>query len=335
VNAHELADRLGREAEAVCRHYLPKGRRSGRYWRIGDAAGTPGRSTFVRLHDTLDGRKAGRWQDAATGDYGDLLDIIRLSCGLLSVSDAMVEAQRFVGLPASRRDAARVFPGQNTPGQQAARLFATGRALPGSHAEVYLRHRAITCLREATALRHLARCAYLPDDGPTEYWPALLAAATDIAGRLVAVQRLYLQNAPELTDDGKAPIDAPRKTLGDYAGAAVRFGTVRDTLAVGEGIETVLSFRSALPSVPAAAALSAGNLGQLVLPDELSRLLILVDNDPAGEGAADRLTKRAETQGITVTRLIPQLGDFNDDLRQFGEAWLHERLCHQLGASLD
>ena len=48
-DASELATRLGREAEAVCRHYLPSGHRAGRYWLVGDVQNTPGRSMFVRL----------------------------------------------------------------------------------------------------------------------------------------------------------------------------------------------------------------------------------------------------------------------------------------------
>ena len=40
--AAELAHRLAREAEAVCRHYLSNGRREGRYWLVGDVANTPG-----------------------------------------------------------------------------------------------------------------------------------------------------------------------------------------------------------------------------------------------------------------------------------------------------
>ena len=35
-DASELARRLARDAEAVCRHYLSKGRRQGRYWMVGD-----------------------------------------------------------------------------------------------------------------------------------------------------------------------------------------------------------------------------------------------------------------------------------------------------------
>jgi len=43
-DASELAHRLAREAEAVCRHYLSNGRREGRYWLIGDVRNTPGRN---------------------------------------------------------------------------------------------------------------------------------------------------------------------------------------------------------------------------------------------------------------------------------------------------
>lgn len=42
--AAELARRLARDAEAVCRYYLSNGRREGRYWLVGDVRNTPGRS---------------------------------------------------------------------------------------------------------------------------------------------------------------------------------------------------------------------------------------------------------------------------------------------------
>ena len=58
--ASELSRRLGEQAEAVCRAYLPNGRRSGRYWIIGDTSGTRGRSLFVKLV----GEGAGRWTDS-------------------------------------------------------------------------------------------------------------------------------------------------------------------------------------------------------------------------------------------------------------------------------
>ena len=61
-DASELARRLARDAEAVCRHYLSNGRREGRYWLVGDARNTPGRSMFVRLMESPKG-PAGKWTE--------------------------------------------------------------------------------------------------------------------------------------------------------------------------------------------------------------------------------------------------------------------------------
>ena len=73
-DASELAHRLAREAEAVCRHYLSNGKRKGRYWLVGDVHNTPGRSMFVRLQDSPKG-SAGKWTDAATGEIQDKLHL--------------------------------------------------------------------------------------------------------------------------------------------------------------------------------------------------------------------------------------------------------------------
>jgi hypothetical protein len=45
--SHSIADlacHLAQHAEAVCRCYLPNGRRQGRYWLVGDVDNAPGRS---------------------------------------------------------------------------------------------------------------------------------------------------------------------------------------------------------------------------------------------------------------------------------------------------
>jgi hypothetical protein len=63
-HAADLAHRLARNAEAVCRHYLSNGRREGRYWLVGDVANTPGRSLFVRLSGPDSGKgAAGKWTE--------------------------------------------------------------------------------------------------------------------------------------------------------------------------------------------------------------------------------------------------------------------------------
>src|SRR3954470_24930779 len=99
-DASELAQRLARDAEAVCRHYLSNGRRQGSYWLVGDVRNTPGRSMFVRLRETPK-RPAGKWTDAATGEHGDLLDVIRETCGLLAFRYVAEEARHFLAQPRS------------------------------------------------------------------------------------------------------------------------------------------------------------------------------------------------------------------------------------------
>jgi hypothetical protein len=62
--AADLAHRLARDAEAVCRHYLSNGRREGAYWLVGDAANAPGRSLYVRLRGPESGKgAAGKWTE--------------------------------------------------------------------------------------------------------------------------------------------------------------------------------------------------------------------------------------------------------------------------------
>ena len=65
-----IAAALGAHAEAVCRRYLPHGRKLGRYWIAGDLDGARGRSLFVRLRGP---GVPGKWTDAASGQHGDLL----------------------------------------------------------------------------------------------------------------------------------------------------------------------------------------------------------------------------------------------------------------------
>jgi hypothetical protein len=98
--AANLAHRLAHNAEAVCRHYLSNGHREGRYWLVGDVANTPGRSLFVRLSGPDSGKgAAGKWTDAATGEHGDLLDLIALNRGFDRLRDALDEARVFLSLP--------------------------------------------------------------------------------------------------------------------------------------------------------------------------------------------------------------------------------------------
>src|SRR3981189_1303897 len=138
-DAAELARRLARGAEAVCRHYLSNGKREGRYWLVGDVHNSPGRSMFVRLQDSPKGR-AGKWTDAATGEHGDLLDIIRESLGLRDFPAVAEEARRFLKLPRSEPElfSKPARPRAAIGSQEAARrLFAISVPIEGTIVETY------------------------------------------------------------------------------------------------------------------------------------------------------------------------------------------------------
>jgi hypothetical protein len=331
-DAAELAHRLAREAEAVCRHYLSNGRRVGNYWQVGDVRNTSGRSMFVRLKSAgAGGRPAGKWTDAATGEHGDLLDVIRGSCGLADFHDVAEEARRFLSLPRSEPEPDgrphHLSPVPTGSPESARRLFAMSKPIAGTIVETYLRQRGIANLRGIESLRFHPRCFYRPEaDAPTETWPAMIAAVTDVRGHVTGAHRTWLD--PSGRD--KAPVDTPRRAMGHLLGHAVRFGAASDVMAAGEGIETMLSLRCVMPDMPMVAALSAAHLAAILFPAALRRLYIVRDDDRAGEGAMQTLIDRTRVARIEAMVLSPQCGDFNEDLRNLDINTLRAALRIQL-----
>jgi hypothetical protein len=343
--AADLARRLASEAEAVCRHYLSNGRRAGRYWLVGDVANTPGRSLFVRLHGSEYGRgAAGKWTDSATGQHGDLLDLIALNRGLTRFADVLDEARAFLSLPhdasehehghwpASLNSCHMRRPIRSTDASVAARrLFAMSQPIGGTLVERYLRNRAITVFSGTASLRFHPRCYYREHEhAPTEAWPAMIAAVTDLSGDVTGAHRTWL----DPSGLGKANLTTPRRAMGHLLGHGVRLGQATgnacDAMAAGEGIETMLSLRCIMTTLPMVAALSSAHLAALQLPPALRRLYIARDLDPAGHGATARLADRAHAAGIEVQVLSSRLGDFNDDLRRLGIDRLRAELRAQL-----
>jgi Toprim domain len=323
LGAGELAHRLAQHAEAVCRQYLSNGHRDGGYWRVGDVANSPGRSLYVRLT----GSRTGKWCDAATAEHGDLLDLIALTRSLPTVKQAMNEARQFLALPADPPPLPRTEPRTSDKTRAAQRLFGMGYRLSGTLVETYLKHRGIGLSSLCTCLRFHPSC-YYRDGAVQEARPALLAAITDLEGRITGVQRTWL----DACGRGKAQVATPRRTLGRQLGNGVRFDRSGEVMLAGEGIETVLSLKTVLPGLPMVAALSASNLGTLVLPPGVKRLYVARDRDTAGYGAFARLARRARSSGVTVYPLDPIGGDFNDDLILLGDKALRAVLKRQMVA---
>lgn len=317
-----IAAALAARAEDVCRRYLPNGRRLGRYWICGDLDGARGRSLFVRLSGS---GKPGGWTDAATGQHGDLLDLIRYRSGAPTLRAALDEARAFLALPVSPATASDA-PYDAT--EAARRLWRRCRAVAGTHAERYLQARGLSRCRFA-ALRFHPELRYR-EGSTVRRFPALVAAVTagpsdGNGGAITGVQRTWL----DPRSPAKAGVASPRKALGRVYGLAVRFGLPSDgaALVVGEGIETVLSLVAAVPEIRAAAALSAGSLGAFAPPPGIARLVIARDNDEDGALAAERLARRCAQLGIAATIVVPVGNDFNDDLVDLGAAVLRARFA--------
>lgn len=332
--ASQIAAALADQAEAVCCRYLSNGRKEGRYWLVGDVHNATGRSLYVRLVASPDGRGlAGKWTDAQNGDHGDLLDIIAASCGHRSLRDTLDEARRFLSLPQpppsvtppSRRSKAPT----GTP-EAARRLLAASQPIAGTIAAVHLASRGITDVSGCDALRFHPRCWYRPsdEDDPDvrNAWPAMIAAVTDLDGTVTGVHRTWLAR----DGSAKAPIAYPRRAMGHLLGNGVRFGASGPVMLAAEGIETLLSLRQVMPTLPAIAGLSAAHLAAILFPARLRRLYVARDDDPAGATAFTTLVQRALPVGIEIVPLDPRLDDFNSDLVNLGRRRIAQSLSAQL-----
>ncbi len=135
-------------------------------------------------------------------------------------------------------------------------------------------------------------------------------------GKIHAIHQIFL-------DDAAPPAKIRQKYQGSKSGSAIWLGNIQKSLAIGEGVETCLSFFAAT-GIPVAIAGDASNLKNLTIPDTVSRLYLLIDQYTAkkgmqGQKAAVRaaehykhvevwfVTPSSETFGSPTQKL-----DFND-----------------------
>jgi len=328
-----LSQSLAARAESFCRHFFPDGVKQGNLWQIGDVSGAPGQSLKVRLNDN-GGRKAGNWTDYASGEFGDLIDLLHANQGHVRLGATLNMCRSFLGetqvdYPESAYDAGRLSPAveSNRRMAKARSLFKIGKPTYRTVASAYLLGRGIK--RFGPALRFHPTVYVRPqEEGETEQHPALLAKITDNKGVITGVARSYLDPKTK----GLARFPDPKRVLGQLYGNAIRFGKgkPKEDLIAGEGLENVLSVGTALPEFDLASCLTANHLGVFDPPEGVKRLWIARDNDEAGESAAKRLRIRAETKGILCGDLVPDRGDFNEDLLEDGQSKLSDRLLLQM-----
>ncbi|KGM46894.1 DUF7146 domain-containing protein [Pseudooceanicola atlanticus] len=332
----DLSADLANRVESFCRQYFPDGRKQGNYWQVGDTSGAKGQSLAIRLQ-AQGGRKAGSWQDFATGQYGDLIDLLHERLGSVTLKETLREARSFLGespcpaVPHAARKAERPDAASEKRIARARKLFAAGKPVLGTLAATYLQRRGIT--RLGPALRYHPRVFLRQgedENAPPQKAPALLAKITDNRGQITGCARTYL----DPSTGGLAAIESPKRILGQLHGHAIRFwsGTGRSDLIVGEGLENTLSVGIALPEFDLASCLTATHLGLFIPPPGIKRIWIARDNDEVGRNASMRLRNHLESLGIAGGDLVPQLDDFNDDLLAFGKDALRRSLLKAMKA---
>ena len=134
MNASTVSALLAQRAEAVCRKYLPNGKKQGRYWCAGDARGASGRSLFRAAVAARVRRASGPTRRPAS------TATCWISSGSpparASLREALAEARRFLAQPAA---APRNSDRDTYDHTAAARnLWARCGPIDSSHAEAYL-----------------------------------------------------------------------------------------------------------------------------------------------------------------------------------------------------
>ena len=224
----------------------------------------------------------------------------------------------------------------------ARRLLGSAISIEGTPAEAYLYHaRGIDFDRLGRipgSLLYHPNCYYKHTDEVTREvvkgeYPAMLARIIDRRGKMVAVHRTYLHQ-----DDAghwvKAPVPKAKKVLGDFGGGCIRLwsgtgprggkGAPLSKCAPGsrvyiaEGIEDALSGAMLLPDARFLAAISLSNLGGVVLPENVTEVVLIGDRDEhaANKRALQRAGAQYHATGRTVRLWQNARGgkDLNDAL---------------------
>ncbi|WP_263588879.1 toprim domain-containing protein [Sphingopyxis sp. GC21] len=178
----------------------------------------------------------------------------------------------------------------------------------GTPAERYARSRAL--VGSAATLRYHPRTP-LGSGHCLRFRPALLAAVRS-QNRVVALERLFLDPVTGLP---AADLDPPKRMLGRPLDGAVRFGLPGDTLGLAEGWETGWSAHILL-GIPVWASLGSERFGHIAIPDSVTRLILLPDDDQAGRIGTATAREAHDRPGRSIDVWLPDHGcnDWNDQL---------------------
>jgi hypothetical protein len=217
---------------------------------------------------------------------------IAVKCHAGCERDAILDAIEAKGLIVRRRSNRR------TEKKSPERIFAGAPAIDPSLLYFQVRGIDLAAFLELSRAVRFARCWHTATK--TER-PALIAALTDAFGQVRAIQRLYL------TGDHRAKAGKPM-SLGKISGLAIKLGPPTKTLYIAEGLEDAMTAQQASGGQVSAAA-GSSNMPNLVVPDVVTAVVFLGQNDKSDP------TQRDKTFEQNLAKAAPKLLAQNKSVR--------------------
>lgn len=188
---------------------------------------------------------------------------------------------------------------------EAREIWRSATPAAGTLAESYLRSRGIRI-----PIPKSIRFARLPYRKLRKQFPVLVAAIASADDQLQGIQRIYLNES----GTRKAGLEKPKLSLGRITGGAIRFGPLSRRISVTEGLEDALTLQQQL-GFTAWASCGATMLPRLILPPDVSEVVVGGDDDSVGRHAAAQAVASFRNRGIHSRAIFPVGGkDFNAQL---------------------
>lgn len=170
-----------------------------------------------------------------------------------------------------------------TPEARAWDKLRSGTPIKGTPAHEYLRSRGINILPRHACV-YIEREPFYSSEGDIiAYYGAIYSILTNEAGRAVKEHITYL-DGPQKARPGND--SRKMRTLSNLgANIAARIYDGKEVLAVGEGLESCLSY-SQLMMIPALPTMNTANLKNYRAPDYVKTLHIVTDHDHNAAGLA-------------------------------------------------
>lgn len=279
-----LSSILNRNAERICQHLLPNGRRKTGEWVCGDLSGKPGESLKI----VIDGDKTGVGSDFATGQrFGDLLDVWCAVQGV-GLSEAMEQACSYLGIvddaKSSRPTKSYAKPNRPT---------TVKRLTPGGKVYHYLKLRGLTdaCLEDFR----------IAEEGDWMVFPSLRN------GELVNIKYIHIDR----TIDGKKQVRQEKGAepcLFGWQALDLRFPTTRFVCLTEGQIDAATLHQCGLPALSVPNGGGGGGKQDWIETeyDRLSRfdtLYLCLDNDEAGQQATKEIIHRIGPERCRIVTL--------------------------------